>query len=140
MTNTIICKICGITFTTTKRSDTKYCDKCRTNRPWYTWGNTEHGKDMRSKRHKELRQIAFDGYGGKCTCCGESTFEFLALDHVGGGGNRDRKIRSTRQIADYVIKNNFPKDFTVLCHNCNLAKGFFGECPHQKNHIGDKDG
>jgi hypothetical protein len=26
--------------------------------------------------------------------------------------------------------NEFPDGFQVLCHNCNLAKGYYGECPH----------
>lgn len=31
----------------------------------------------------------------------------------------------------WVINNNFPSGHQVLCHNCNLAKGFYGECPHE---------
>ena len=30
------------------------------------------------------------------------------------------------------IKNNFPKGFQILCHNCNIAKGHYGKCPHEK--------
>ena len=26
----------------------------------------------------------------------------------------------------------YPPGYQVLCHNCNLAKGFYGSCPHQK--------
>ena len=24
------------------------------------------------------------------------------------------------------------KIFQVLCHNCNMSKGFYGYCPHEK--------
>ncbi len=79
-----------------------------------------------------MRQQAFDGYGGKCDCCGESRFEFLALDHVNGGGRIEREKLSTRQIADKVIKLGFSKDYRVLCHNCNQSIGWYGFCPHEK--------
>jgi hypothetical protein len=27
----------------------------------------------------------------------------------------------------------YPKDrYQLLCHNCNMAKGFYGLCPHQE--------
>jgi radical SAM protein with 4Fe4S-binding SPASM domain len=29
--------------------------------------------------------------------------------------------------------NNYPKDlFRLLCHNCNMARGCYGYCPHEK--------
>jgi hypothetical protein len=30
-----------------------------------------------------------------------------------------------------LIKENFPKEYQILCFNCNLALGFFGYCPHR---------
>ena len=74
-----------------------------------------------------------------CVCCGESYYEFLAVDHIEGGGNSHRKSLSKTNSVHYgdlynwLIKNNFPKGFQILCHNCNLAKGFYGSCPHKKN-------
>lgn len=131
--NTITCTVCEVSFASAKRSDTKYCDKCRrTKSPTALWGSTDRGRAMRAARHREIREKAYSGYGGSCTCCGESEFEFLCLDHVNGGGAADRRKRSTWQIARYVIDNKWPDSFTVLCHNCNLAKGFFGMCPHKK--------
>jgi hypothetical protein len=68
-----------------------------------------------------------------CVCCGETTLEFLALDHIDGGGNAHRKsIRPTGIVSMYewARRNGYPPLFQVLCHNCNLAKGFYGRCPH----------
>lgn len=83
---------------------------------------------------KRIRENVLRAYGGRnpsCKCCGESTFEFLALDHIDGNGNKDRKLHGTgTQLYSYLVKNNFPKIYQILCHNCNLAKGFYGECPH----------
>ncbi len=38
-------------------------------------------------------------------------------------------------LHKWVIENNFPKGFQILCHNCNYAKGIKrnkNKCPHQK--------
>lgn len=64
----------------------------------------------------------------KCVCCEEKEIMFLALDHIDGGGNKHRKGKGN--ITRWIIKNNFPPIFQILCHNCNLAKGFYGKCPH----------
>lgn len=84
-------------------------------------------------RDRLSRLAALNHYGGKCACCGETTYEFLAIDHINGGGNEHRKaIGVGRHIIRWLIKNNYPEGFQVLCHNCNVAKGFHGECPHKR--------
>jgi hypothetical protein len=31
-------------------------------------------------------------------------------------------------------KHGWPKEgFTILCFNCNCAKGIYGTCPHQRS-------
>lgn len=89
------------------------------------------------KRYRvKVRLEALRHYGGErpvCVCCGESTYEFLALDHINGGGNAHRKsIRPTsvQSMYEWARRNGYPPIFQVLCHNCNMAKGFYGECPH----------
>lgn len=117
-----------------KRSDAQKCSDCiRKLRNEYS--KSEHARTLRAKRHRIIREAAYAGYGGECVCCGESEFEFLCIDHVNGGGAEDRKKHSTWQIARRVIELDFPDDYQVLCHNCNLAKGFFGECPHQRKRV-----
>lgn len=71
-------------------------------------------------------------YGGKCSCCGEARYEFLAIDHINGGGYQHRKSLKVGASAliSWIINSGYPTDFQVLCHNCNMAKGFYGECPH----------
>ena len=64
-----------------------------------------------------------------CEICGENDFDVLAIDHINGGGNKHRK-EIARHTVDYLIKNNFPEGYRVLCMNCNIKeakrKGFFG--------------
>lgn len=77
----------------------------------------------------------------KCKCCGVKGKEFLAIDHINGRKQMDtepelRKIGYSSKLIGYALwlwirKNNFPKGFQVLCHNCNYAKGVLGKCPHK---------
>lgn len=124
----VLCVHCGKTFLAV-RSDAERCPECR-KEYLHNWRQLDTSRERRARQHREIREKAFAGYGGKCACCGETTFEFLAIDHVNGGGKKDKMTRNNYQIARYIINNNFPADFQVLCHNCNMAKGFFGECPH----------
>ena len=55
---------------------------------------------------------------------------FLCIDHIGGGGNAHRKQMTTKSIGEWLYVNNYPDNFRVLCHNCNMAEGIYGSCPH----------
>lgn len=110
-----------------------------TNRRWYAAHREQAylaGLDSGKRYRVKVRLEAFRAYGGEnfcCKCCGESTLEFLALDHIDGGGNAHRKsIRPTGIVSMYewAKRSGYPPIFQVLCHNCNLAKGFYGSCPH----------
>jgi hypothetical protein len=71
-------------------------------------------------------------YGGRCVCCGEAHFEFLAIDHTDGGGEAHRAVVGQGSLmVDWIIENEFPSNFRILCHNCNQAMGYYGRCPHQ---------
>lgn len=88
-----------------------------------------------TKRHRELKMMAFRHYGGdppKCNCsaCQETRPEFLCIDHIGGGGSQHRSTFSG-SIYWWLHKNNYPDGFRVLCHNCNMSTAFYGYCPHQ---------
>lgn len=87
-----------------------------------------------SKKFMENRRIkVLKHYGGdppRCACCEESIIEFLGIDHIKGKDKGDRS--SGNDTYRKAIKENFPPDLQVLCHNCNMAKGFYGECPHEK--------
>jgi len=124
------CYYCGENFDAT-RSDAKRCASCRKDY-LREYRKRPYVRESKKKAHRKLREEAFAGYGGSCECCGESSFEFLALDHVNGGGREERKTMSTYQIAKKVIDLGFPSEYRVLCHNCNQSIGWFGYCPHQR--------
>ncbi len=88
-------------------------------------------KTMETK--ERLREQVFSHYGKKCKCCGEERIEFLSIDHVEGGGNQHRReVGNYINLYRWIVKNDFPATIQILCFNCNLAKGFFGYCPHEK--------
>ena len=81
-------------------------------------------------RRRKRRKQVLDHYGGKCVCCGETIYEFLTFDHINGGGNKHRK-EIKGPMERWLKINNYPKEFQVLCYNCNSAKGHHGKCPHE---------
>jgi hypothetical protein len=83
----------------------------------------------RAQRRRRLRYLA--GYGGKCTCCGETRFEFLEVHHVQGGGSKDRKVRPGSLDMRDQLRNNFPPGREVLCSNCHQSITKYGYCPHK---------
>lgn len=110
-------------------------EKIRARGRQYRIENNEHLKAAAKIRRRTLREDVIAGYGGKCVCCGETTYEFLSIDHINGGGGKMRREGlhpKAENFASWLIKNNFPKDFRLLCHNCNQAIGHYGICPHQR--------
>jgi hypothetical protein len=89
---------------------------------------------MRRKTRDKLRADVLTSYGNKCNCCGEQEYKFLGMDHRTGNGNKHRHEigkHSSQAFYSWLRKNKYPKDFQILCHNCNLSKGFYGKCPHE---------
>ncbi len=87
------------------------------------------------RRHTKMRVRCLSHYSNgnpKCSCCGEDKYEFLCIDHINGGGNKHRKEwrKNHGSLCHFLVSNGFPDGFRVLCHNCNLAIGFYGKCPH----------
>ena len=100
-----------------------------------------HSKSKEWKRKKvrtnkeyrrRVRIEVLEHYGGECACCGEKHIEFLCFDHINNDGAKHRKHMSDRSITPWLKRNGYPKGFQVLCHNCNIAKGVYGKCPHKK--------
>lgn len=116
-----VCSSCG-TRPINSVSSTHYCTECLIAR-----------KESKKARYYLCKQQVFEQYGGyECSCCGETTKEFLTIDHIAGGGNRHRKsIRIDFYV--WLVRNKFPEGFQVLCMNCQFGKRFCGECPHSKS-------
>lgn len=101
--------------------------------------NKQKYKEYHRKKNLELKRLVLCHYSvgpvPKCACCGEVNQEFLAIDHINGNGNKHReslgfKAGGGSSFYTWLVKNNFPEDFRVLCHNCNFSIGLYGYCPH----------
>lgn len=95
----------------------------------------KHSQNYTPERKRELREYAtrynnkrkekiLKHYGGKCASCGETTPEFLCIDHINNDGNIERKKLGLRggNLYGHIIKNNFPDTYQILCFNCNHKK------------------
>ena len=90
--------------------------------------------DTRIAWRLKLRTEVVNHYGTECECCGETKLQFLCLDHKDGGGNEHRKesrCGAGSTLYVWIIKNNFPNIYRVLCHNCNNCIGSYGHCVHK---------
>jgi hypothetical protein len=100
---------------------------------WYLANKDRAAENHRQWRRK-LRLETFAAYGDKCNCCTESSWEFLSIDHMEGGGARLKE----RGLEFYskLKKLGFPKDkYRLLCHNCNQSRGSYGYCPHERTKV-----
>lgn len=125
------CRKCGATPTYTNG----YCKTCQAeaSREWRK-KNPEKDKLNTHAALRRGRKRVIDHYGGKCACCGEATYEFLALDHINGDGGvwRRQDENIGKNLWRWARQNNYPDHLRVLCHNCNSALGSYGYCPHQR--------
>lgn len=137
-------------------SNTKLCGKCQEKKEFSNFSKCQRNKDgyqnyckfcisnYQIKNRKKLNQYdkeyklkrkekIINHYGGKCACCEETKLDFLVLDHINGGGTQHRKeigIGGSKMYC-WILKNNYPKIFRVLCHNCNWSMFLNkGKCCH----------
>lgn len=103
----------------------------------YTYNKKWASKNREARRRsskevrKRLRQLLINAYGGVCSCCGESEFSFLTLEHI----NRDGKLHRTQTnggVYEDLKRKGFPKEgYTILCMNCNWGTKLGEICPHK---------
>lgn len=88
----------------------------------------EKGRLKRARQRAEL----LAAYGGKCSCCGESEPAFLNIDHIYGGGSKERSEKKNT-LTRQVRMEGYPRDkYRLLCANCNFGTYINkGICPHQ---------
>lgn len=113
----------------------KYPEKVRETRR-KSWEKNKKKYKARKKIYEErrnriIREKVLNHYGAECVCCGENRIEFLTIDHIDGGGNKHRK-RVNQNFYFWLLKNNFPNGYRVLCMNCNHSLGQYGYCPHKR--------
>src|SRR5258708_28059910 len=75
-------------------------------------------REQERSQNDRLLEEVLQQYGKKCAKCGfNSDIRILQLDHINGGGNRERREIGTRGIRRKALKN--PELYQLLCPNCN---------------------
>lgn len=102
--------------------------------------NASH-KDIIANRQREknakLREEMLTAYGKVCRCCGETTTEFLSIDHIERNGQDHRKELGGRATSTYSFlvalrRLGWPTEgIQILCMNCNFATRYGKLCPHK---------
>ena len=128
--------------------DTKTCSKCKVTKPLseFHLNSSQTGgrhwwcktcRKSHSFQYREgLKALVYDHYGRECSCCGEDEILFLSIDHTKNDGAEHRRtLAGNKSISlyKYLIENNFPSDFQIMCSNCNRGRWMNGGiCPHKE--------
>jgi hypothetical protein len=95
-----------------------------------------HGIERTKENNRQRRIHVLIHYGGdppKCACCGESNINFLTIDHINGGGTKHtQQVGPGDTLIRWIVKNDYPNMFQILCYNCNCGRAKHnGICPHK---------
>lgn len=90
---------------------------------------------MKNKQqiYEQNKKNIFKKLGEKCQCCGLNDYQSLSIDHVHGGGRKEKMIvrgesylRKLKKMPTEELQQNYQ----LLCYNCNYCKGSWGVCAH----------
>lgn len=84
--------------------------------------------DHRNKSRQTRRRTSYEAVkaqifrrlGNKCHRCGEPDLLVLQIDHIKGGGTKERQGISSLARYQKVLENI--KKYQILCANCNIRK------------------
>ncbi len=83
---------------------------------------------IQSKAYRvRKRKEALAALGGKCARCDVDDWRCLQIDHINGGGAKERReARNSGTISRYIGIIQFPdlQHLQVLCANCNWIKRY----------------
>ena len=92
----------------------------------YRKRNREKIQQQQILNNKKRRMEILSMIGTKCVKCGFDDYRALHIDHVNGGGNKERKTHS--HSWSYKFWKNAlverKEDYQVLCANCNWIKRY----------------
>ena len=99
---------------------------------WKSYYKKNRKKRIRAVRKSQLnnKMKVFKKYSNgkiKCEICENNDMDVLTLDHINGGGNKHRRELGGSNFCGgtfytWIIKNNYPDGFRVLCRNCNFKE------------------
>ena len=89
--------------------------------------NRERFRESTRRRRRYYKEMTLQHYGNgelKCTLCGETRLPALSIDHINGGGTKERKRTGLIGYTFYkwLRDNNFPEGYRTLCMNCQFVE------------------
>ena len=98
--------------------------KSRATQARYRENHRDEIRERNRVYHLKNRERMFVLLGGKCCSCGFSDRRALQIDHVNGGGIKERANINTKDFHRHVIKEvkKGSKEYQLLCANCNWIK------------------
>jgi len=96
---------------------------------WQTNWRREHpdkAKEYERKSRGRYKKIIMDLLGGRCVRCGINDWRVLQIDHVNGGGTKEKKRYGGNGYYIHIIRKlkEGSKDYQLLCANCNWIKKY----------------
>jgi len=90
------------------------------NKPYY--------QNYFKNKNRKLKSKVINYYSNsilKCKTCGEERLQVLTIDHINGGGTQHReKVGRGSDFYYWLVKNDYPSGYQVLCMNCNWLKRY----------------
>ena len=89
----------------------------------YYRNNPEKRKKFSRDYDRKFREAIFDILGRICFKCKFEDMRALQVDHINGGGRKQKKIikgNRNKFILQDLISN--PNKYQILCANCNWIK------------------
>lgn len=89
-------------------------------RDWYR----DH-KTIYQKQWEEDKLSVVSHYSNgtmDCKKCGYSDIRALSIDHIKGDGAKHRREIGQHNLYKWLINNNYPDGYQVLCMNCQVIK------------------
>jgi hypothetical protein len=88
--------------------------------------NPERWRESTQRRNKRsyarLKRMIFEKLGNMCKRCGIEDVRVLCVDHVYGGGRKERRsVRTHYQVWKRALLDTEGR-YQILCHNCNWIK------------------
>ena len=80
-------------------------------------------RDQTIKYNNRLRHAVVDMLGSKCCQCGFRDYRALQIDHINGGGLKDKKLGKgfyIKRVLDEILAGS--GKYQLLCANCNWIK------------------
>jgi hypothetical protein len=73
------------------------------------------------KTRYNAKSAILEHYNSKCIC-GEANPILLTVDHINMNGKAHRQKLGLTSLCRWLVINNFPPGFQILCWNCNYLK------------------